>query len=215
MIYRLVLIYALLGGLCFGQRDFLTNDEIDQIREAQEPNARLKLYSLFAKQRIDMVKQAFAKEKAGRSALIHDTLDEYTKIVEAIDVVADDALKRKVDIAEGVSLVAKTEKDTLAALKKILATNPKDLQRYEFVLTMAIETTADSIELSQSDVQERSKNLETAAAREKKEKAAAMATGDKEVDEKKSAVETKAAEPQRKAPTLRRKGEVIPAEKKN
>ena len=41
------------------------------------------------------------KEKAGRSLLIHDTLDDYAKIIEAIDVVSEDALKKKRDIAEG------------------------------------------------------------------------------------------------------------------
>ena len=214
MIYRIAIQLLVLSGLALAQRDFLTNDEIDQIREAQEPNARLKIYTLFARQRIDMVKQALAKEKAGRSALIHDTLEQYSQIIEAMDTVADDALKRKLDLSEGIAVVAKAEKEMLAALKKMQASNPKDISRYEFVLTTAIETTSDSIELSESDLTDRAKNVESAAAREKKERLASMSTEEKEAEQKKTA-EKKADESKRKAPTLRRKGETVPDDKKN
>jgi hypothetical protein len=193
-----VLLLAAAG--CAAQnRDFLSADETDQVREAQEPNLRLKLYLKFARQRLDLVDQLLGREKAGRSAMIHDTL-----IIEAIDTVADDALKRKMAIDEGMAAVAAAEKEMAARLKKIEEANPKDLSRYDFALKNAIETTQDSADLSAEDLTSRSAAV---LEQQKKEKAELESmTPAKEVAKKKEA-EKKEEEGKRKAPSLYKKGE--------
>jgi hypothetical protein len=190
-------------------RDFLTADEVDQIRvTAQDPVTRLKLYMQFAKQRVDMLTQAVSREKPGRSAFIHQTLEDYTKIIEAIDTVADDALQRNVDLSEAMGPVAETEAKLLAALEKIQESAPSDLERYKFALITAIETTEDSIELAKEDLAERKREVNTKLREEQKKREALMTPT--EVENRRAAEQKKVEEEkkQRKAPTLRRKGEI-------
>jgi len=204
--FILLLLFAFLLPAFAPDRDFLTADEADQVRLAQEPNLRLKLYLHFAKQRLDLIQQAVSQEKPGRSKLIHDLLEDYTSIIEAIDTVSDDALKRKLEVAEGIKAVADAEKEMLPVLEKIQESNPKDIARYQFVLDQAIETTKDSTELAEADLKERSVSIESKVKKEKEELEALMKP--EEVKAKREE-EKKEAEQKRKVPTLRRKGEVV------
>ncbi len=192
------------------ERDFLTADEVDQIREIQEPNARLKLYVVFARQRLALLQQFLSTEKPGRSVLIHDTLEQYTHIIEAIDTVADDALVRKTPLDVGMKEVATAEAEMLTTLHKVEDAAPKDLARFEFVLKNAIDTTSDSKELSEEDLHTRSSEV---AAQDKKDKQdrKALAT-----DEDKKAKKSPEDKPgvikagDRKPPTLYKPGEKPP-----
>jgi hypothetical protein len=205
-----------MAPLAAQQRDFLTADEIDQIKEAQEPNLRLKLYADFAKLRVDLVKNLLGKEKTGRSILIHDTLDQYSKILDAIDTVADEASVRRTDIKIGLAAVASTEKAMLPVLKQIADSHPKDLERYEFSLTQAIETTTDSLDLAEQDLGKRAGDVEKREKAQKKAMDAEMSPIEKEGQQageaKKQPDDQKAADdaaPKRKPPTLLRPGEKL------
>jgi hypothetical protein len=198
---------ALAGCLLAQERDFLTADEADQVREAQEPNARLKLYLKFARQRLDLLQQLIDKGKPGRAVMIHDTLEDYARIIDAIDTVSDDALERKLNIEVGTAAVASEEKEMLAKLQKIKDANPSDLSRYEFVLQSAIDSTSDSMELSKEDLKQRGSEVAAKNEKEKQEREAALTPAERK---EKKAEEKKNEEKKRKVPSLYKPGEKRP-----
>jgi hypothetical protein len=200
---------CLAGGVYGQQHDFLTSDEVEQVRLVQEPNERIKLYLQFAQRRIALVEQLLSKNKPGRSLQIHDTLDDYCKIIEAIDTVGDDALRRKLPIDKGMEDAVKSEKEFLAKLNKIEPSAPDDLGRYDFVLQTAIDTTSDSLEISQESALKRGADVTAQDTKEQKERESMMKPS--EVAEKKKA-QAAEAEKKKKLPTLMRPGEKKPDE---
>jgi hypothetical protein len=194
----------LCAGPLAAQRDFLTTAETDQIREAQNPNERVQVYLTFARQRIDQVTLLLAKDKPGRSVLIHDLLEDYGNIIDAIDTVTDDALRRKADVKVGVTAIASGEKELLESLKKIDEMHPKDQARFDFVLKQAIDGTNDSLELAGEDISLRANEVAAAEEKAKKDREALMTPEEKK--ETKEA-EKKDAETKKKPPTLLRPGE--------
>lgn len=190
-------------------RDFLTPNEVDQIREAQDPNERLTLYVHFAKERLDLIQQYLAKQKPGRSIFVHNTIEDYSKIIEAIDNVSDDALRRHVVLDKGMIAVLNAEKEFLDNLNKIKIDPPPDFDRYKFVLQEALDTTSDSRQLCLEDSQKRGAELTAEDAKEKAERDAMMPS--KEVTaRKKAAAEASGEEQKKKVPSLFKPGEKKP-----
>ena len=207
MTARISLLAAFLAALLAAQsRDFLTAEEVDKVRATQEPNARIELYLGFAKQRIAQLEQILSKERAGRSTLVHDLLEDYTNIIDALDTVTDDALRKGTDMTKGLAKVVPGEEALLAKLDRIMDANFTDRARFEFALRDAVDATQGSIELA-GDLAQRSKDL---AARDRREDDARK-EGNTPIKGAPVQAETQEnTAPAKKAPTLRRATEPAP-----
>ena len=208
MKYLPIILLSALPLFAQVQRDYLSESEVEKVREAQDPNDRLKLYVLFARQRLDQVQQQVAKDKKGRSLEIRSLLDDYEKIIEAIDHVSDDALKRKADIILGVNTVMEAERRFMTQLEKIKSSEPRDLDMYSIELTEAIATTKDSLYLAGEDLDGRTYRV-TEAAEDKKKEVEAITTIERKATEpvKIANPDAPPAPGRRKPPTLAREGE--------
>ena len=160
---------VLLAFPAFAAHDFLSDTEVDQVREVQEPVARIKLYLVFAKQRLDQLQSTMAKNRAGRSGEIRQLLEDYTSILDAINEVSDDALHRKSDVTTAPALIAEGEKKFLDLLEKVQASSPADLDAYNLELKEAISTTGDSLDLAKEDLGARAKDIDARITKENKE----------------------------------------------
>jgi hypothetical protein len=211
MVVALALSASAVAQEWLGAKDFLTQAEVDVIRETQEPNERIATYLHFAALRLELVSQLLAKNEEGRGGKIHDNLEQYGRILEAIDAVIEDGLVRDADLAKGYEALLAQEGEFLTKLKAVQETEPDDLWRYEFALEDAVEITSDSLELASEDVGKRKRDVLESddaerAAREKATSDARRA----EVDKSKQKEEKKEAEFERKRPSLLKKGETLP-----
>lgn len=206
---RYLLMVVILCTPLLAQKDFLNTDEADQLREVQDPDLRLQLYLRFAQQRVDQLDQLMAKPKTGRSGMIHDLLEQYALIIEAIDTYIDNAIKRQKPITT-MTQVARTEREMLAQLEKFGEMNAPDKSRFQFALEQAIDTTRDSAEMSEQDIKTRTRDVETREVDIRKEREALVTPERKDEIKKEQAkidAEKTGVAVGKKKPTLYRKDE--------
>jgi hypothetical protein len=220
LLLHILAVALLVGASAFGQeilvtKDFLTEFEADQIRLAQDPNERIPAYLQFAKLRLALVDQLLAKVELGRGAKVHDNLSQLGRIIEAVDMVVDDALLRDADISKTITPLLNTERELLGRLEAIQEMDPDDLWRYEFALEDAIYILEDSIEITSEDLVTRKNELIEADDAERAAREKTMSQQRREevqqVEQERQKEET---ERERKRPSLLKKGETLPSQQR-
>ncbi len=193
-----------------GTRDFLTDYEVEVLRERQDIKQRLQAYAKFAALRLELVEQMLEKAEEGRGAKVHRSLTEYGSIIEAIDDVIDDALLRNRDVSAALAGVLEAERAFSSRLARIEAEPQDDAWRYQFVLQDAIDITQDSAELLAEDLGARKGKLVLDEDRQRRQNRDSMAPERRKEAERASKQETDAhAERDRKRPSLLRPGEKL------
>jgi hypothetical protein len=101
------------------QTDYLTPEEVTQVRDAQEPNQRVKLFLGFAQDRFGRFQTALAEKDAQPEALddlLNDFINAVDDTAEALDMAMD---RGGVDLRKTRKEAPKKVQELLAGIKEI------------------------------------------------------------------------------------------------
>src|SRR6202167_4149803 len=131
------------------RRDPFTQPEIDQIRDTSwEPQLRLGLYVKFARARlVSMEEMRNDRKTKDRAQQTHDRLGDFVLIYDEVNDNIDTYVDRKNDLRKPLKVIIDADTEfqaKLRALKDATDVAPQDAQRYEFVLTNALDTVDSS-----------------------------------------------------------------------
>jgi hypothetical protein len=136
--------------LCAERRhDPLNPLEIDQLRDAMlDPDARLKLYVTFSRDRMTKLEQMRSDPKTKeRARQTHDMLEDFLAVYDELNDNIDMYVGRKDDIRKPLKIIIEADTEfqsKLRAIKSSPNTNTAEISLYEFLLTDALDTVDSS-----------------------------------------------------------------------
>jgi hypothetical protein len=145
---RALLIFAVGIGLLIpaqAQEDFLTRGEVEEVRDAQEPNKRLELYLTIAQRRIDAIKTALSAGKSGTGRAAQKSLEEYTSVLEALETTLEDGREKRAVREKDLEKAKEMETEFLTYLKSLNTENSPGYEDYHFTLDEAIVVTEEML----------------------------------------------------------------------
>ena len=146
LIVLLVAGIAGTGVVLRGQDDFLTSQEIDSIRDAQEAGERIRLHLEFAQRRLDAVKTHIASSKPNVGSAVQKSLKEYIAILEALEDTILGGREQRSPLEKALKEVEKQGAEFLKYLESLQSESSPGFQDYRYTLDEAIEMTRDEME---------------------------------------------------------------------
>ncbi|MBI3895748.1 MAG: hypothetical protein HY313_07425 [Acidobacteria bacterium] len=127
------------------QEEFLTSQELDAVRDTQEPGKRIVLYLDFAQRRLDAVKANLASQKPNRGQAIQKNLREYYRVLEALNSTIENARDKTIPVDKALGEIEKRGGEFLKYLQSLQAKSSPGWDDYRFTLEEAVDMTQDEI----------------------------------------------------------------------
>ncbi len=144
-------------------KDYLTNTEADKIRDAETPNERIKLFILFADDRIKKFQYELEHpSQNNHEQMLNYLLNAYIGCVDDAADLVQLGIEKQQNVRSGVDLMAEKTKEYLEVLNKVKA-DAKEIEMYKENLDDAIEGTQDA----QKDAEKAKKSVAPPPVRRK------------------------------------------------
>ena len=142
-----VAVWVMAGQRGWSQRgdDFLTREEVDAVRDAQEPEKRIPLFLEIADIRLGSVRAALNNAKAGgRTA--QKKMSEYTEVLEALETTIAEARQKRSPFPKAMEMLKKKLPEAKQFLESLDNESSPLYADYQFTLDEALEVTDELIE---------------------------------------------------------------------
>lgn len=127
------------------EKDYLSTIEADKIRDAETPNDRIKLFLLFADDRLKKFQYELEHPSPTKhTEILNFMMNSYIGCVDDAADVIQVGLEKQDNIRQGIDLMAVKAKEYLPILQKYLAEGP-EVELYKDNLDDAIEGTQDAL----------------------------------------------------------------------
>ncbi len=152
---------TLVAGAQVKNRDPLTEQEVDQMRETADfPNKRLELMIGFARTRMKSIEELRTASKIppDRPGKIHDLLQDVLALLDEIDDNIDVYGAHNTDMRKGLKLLIEADSEWQLQLRQLKEQSPpEELQQYSFVLASAKEAVNDNAQSTRETLEEQNK----------------------------------------------------------
>jgi hypothetical protein len=185
-----LLIAAVLGVAAGAQQaDYLSDDEVDELREAQGPSERIEKYLAFAQVRLtrfDDYRNRRPDPDYDIPAYLNTQLDQFIHITDALKDWIEDHYDRHDDMRAGLKKVLEAGSHQLEQLRHIEQSTDPYAAAYRKSLSDAIDDFTDAVDGATKALSEQTKLF---GELKREEKADAQAIKAREKDEKKRNVQ--------------------------